>query len=53
MFIEDDQVYANKKDKNRRLSDLLRTNVRDKDIINVARIDTDTHGWLFQFKINS
>ncbi|WP_162533735.1 hypothetical protein [Colwellia sp. Arc7-D] len=52
MFIEDDKVYANDKDKNRRLSELLRTSVRDKKIINITRVDGDTNGWMFNFYEN-
>jgi len=47
MFIEDDKKYTTDEQKNRRLSELLRTIVRDKPIILVERKESSSKGWLF------
>ncbi|WP_272965017.1 hypothetical protein [Alteromonas australica] len=47
MFIEDDQDYKTDEEKNRRLSELLRTVVRDKKIDSIERIESPNKGWMF------
>lgn len=49
MFIEDKEECTTIDSKNQRLSDLLRTMMRDKSIKIITRIDNGTHGWQFEF----
>ena len=49
MFIADDAQYATAVDKNRRLSNILRTTLRDKNIKTITRIDEGSRGWQFEF----
>lgn len=49
MFIEDDQDYTTDEDKNRRLSELLRTVVRDTKIDSIDRTESPSKGWMFHF----
>jgi len=48
MFIEDDRQYTTNEEKNRRLSELLRTIVRDRNIDSIERIESPSKGWMFQ-----
>lgn len=47
MFIKDDKDYSTNEDKNRRLSELLRTVVRDKKIESIERTESPNKGWKF------
>jgi hypothetical protein len=49
MFIEDVNECVTPEAKNRRLSDLLRTTLRDKAIKKIERVDSDSHGWQVEF----
>ncbi len=49
MFIEDEAKYNSLEEKNKRLSDILRTILRDKNIKEVVRIDGNSQGWKFTF----
>ncbi len=47
-FIEDDEECNTPETKNQRLTDLLRTIMRDKPIKIITRIDNGSNGWQFE-----